>query len=220
MYRSAPLGHRRPRASAQLQLNTPRQCILSRRSCKRLRFVPMLPKIQITCQCYLQATLECRFNWQQIVAPPRYFYPFSELSLHVLAREQIFLHLREQHILHHRVEHKHTNRVALWESILVMSSQILKQKRLRETFSGTAILRDLGPSCSLTPAISLQSAQLNLVRKLRCSRATRTEFCRHSSAAASSWVTVGQVGKLQKDFTQRGVKLAALSCNDTESHKA
>ncbi len=30
----------------------------------------------------------------------------------------------------------------------------------------------------------------------------------------------GQVGKLQTEFKQRGIKLAALSCNDTESHKA
>ncbi|KAL3160929.1 Peroxiredoxin-6 [Trebouxia sp. C0009 RCD-2024] len=31
---------------------------------------------------------------------------------------------------------------------------------------------------------------------------------------------LGQVGKLQKEFSERGIKLAALSCNDTESHKA
>ncbi|DBA94815.1 hypothetical protein WJX77_008101 [Trebouxia sp. C0004] len=31
---------------------------------------------------------------------------------------------------------------------------------------------------------------------------------------------LGQVGKLQKEFAQRGIKLAALSCNDTESHRA
>lgn len=33
-------------------------------------------------------------------------------------------------------------------------------------------------------------------------------------------VSIGQVGKLQKEFSERGIKLAALSCNDTESHKA
>ena len=32
--------------------------------------------------------------------------------------------------------------------------------------------------------------------------------------------SLGQVGKLQKEFSERGLKLAALSCNDTESHKA
>ena len=29
----------------------------------------------------------------------------------------------------------------------------------------------------------------------------------------------GEVGKLQQEFTKRGFKIAALSCNDVESHK-
>ena len=41
-----------------------------------------------------------------------------------------------------------------------------------------------------------------------------------SKPAALRSVPAGQVGKLQKQFADRGFKLAALSCNDTESHKA
>ena len=32
-------------------------------------------------------------------------------------------------------------------------------------------------------------------------------------------LAAGEVGKLQQEFTKRGFKIAALSCNDVESHK-
>jgi len=34
-----------------------------------------------------------------------------------------------------------------------------------------------------------------------------------------TFVGTGEVGKLQGEFAERGVKLLALSCNDVDSHK-
>lgn len=67
-----------------------------------------------------------------------------------------------------------------------------------------------------TPVCTTELGTLHTGVYLRESSCLHTRVCSTEKSLGST----GQVGKLQKEFSERGIKLAALSCNDTESHKA